>query len=60
MPDRDEDHEKYLREVTHGLPFFLAERLRNSIEQDRRWKAQKVANRLLGIKPKSEWGDDFD
>jgi len=56
----DEVHDKYLSEVTRGLPFYLAERLRNSIEQNRRWKAQAVANRLLGIKPESEWGDNFD
>lgn len=48
-PEQDEAHEKHLREVTRGLPFYLAEKLRNSIEQDRRWKAEKIARRLLGI-----------
>lgn len=52
MPDEDAVHEEYLRGITHGLPWFLAQRLLDSIERDRKAKAEAIAARLLGKKRK--------
>jgi hypothetical protein len=45
-----EIYEEWLKEVTHGLPWYLAQKLIASIEQDRKLKAASIARRLLGHK----------
>lgn len=47
-PDRDPVYEEFLREVTHGLPWHSAQKLLESIEQNRKAKADAIAKRLLG------------
>ena len=51
-PDRDPVYEEYLKEITHGLPWHTAQKLLESIEQDRKAKAEAIAKRLLGVKGK--------
>lgn len=46
--DTQEVYEEWLREVTHGLPWHTAQKLLESIERDRKAKAESIAKRLLG------------